>query len=63
MFDDYYILGINEYELRDALYLYNAIDNPYTLPIGYPMLLLEPESLIALTNLYKNENKILKRTR
>jgi len=63
MFDDYYILGINDYELRDALYLYNAIDNPYTLPIGYPMLLLEPESLIALTNLYKNENKILKRTR
>ncbi len=63
MFDNYDSLGVSKYELRDSLYIYNQIEDPYNLPVGYKIFLLEPEQLILLTNSYKQEGKILKKTR
>lgn len=63
MFDNYDSLGLSKYELRDALYIYNIIDDPYNLPIGYKIFLLDPEQLIFLTNSYKQSGKLLKKTR
>lgn len=63
LFYDYNSLGVSKYELRDALYIYNVIDDPYNLPIGYKVFLLEPNNLVNLTNIYKNEGKLLKKTR
>lgn len=60
---DYSQLNVLKYELRDALYMHNTIEEPTKLPIGYKIFLLEPYDLVNLVYTYKKEGKVLQRTR